>query len=161
MPKRSIEEMHQLGFLGLTPFVACAVAMWLSPWLLPVHIALDFHQLALVYGGLIVAYLSGVGAGAMLAPGVKSIRSFLPSQLATLAALIAIVPQGTFFIAIDAVWRHLILLLALIYLLLRDVNGARLGHLAGWYVDLRQRLTFFAAVSIALIAARLALWGYY
>lgn len=162
MSKRSQQELHQLGFLGLTPFVAGAAALWLCPWLLPWHIALDFHQFALAYGGLVTAYIAGAGAGAgaMLSPGAKNIRSFLPSQLAVLAALVATLPSGVFFLSIGAAWRHAILLLALIYLMLRDLNGERLGHLPRWYVDLRQRLTFFAALSIALMAARLALAGY-
>ncbi len=161
MASKQQMEMTQLGLWGLTPFVVSAVALWLSPWLLPQYIALDFHQLALVYGGAIVAYLAGAGAGATLAPAAQKYESFLPGQLITLVAFVAILPSGVFFIAIDAVWRHLIILLLLFYLLMRDLRAASAGVLPKWYGRLRIRLTLWASLSIILIASRLLLWGYY
>ena len=159
------EEMTRLGLLGLVPFIAGAVALWLSPWLLPRHIALDFHQMALAYGGIIVAYMAGMGAGAMLvsSPGAApdAPRSFLPGMLVTLAAFFFILPPGTFFFSIGAAWRHLVIILLLIYLLLRDLSAVRIGELPGWYGRLRIRLTFWASASLSLIVVRLFLWGYY
>jgi len=155
------EEMTRLGLYGLIPFVASAVALWLSPWLLPQYVALDFHQFALVYGGVVAAYLSGAGAGAMLAPKLKQPRGFLPSILVMLAAFFAILPPGTFFLSVGAVWRHLIILLLLIYLLLRDLNNVEAGLAPRWYGVLRTRLTLWAGVSIALIISRLLLWRFY
>lgn len=155
------EEMTRLGFYGLIPFVAGAVALWLSPMILPQHIALDFHQFALVYGGLIVAYLAGVGGGAFLTPKLKSRESFLPGQLITLVAFAAILPSGVFFLSIGAAWRHVIILALLIYLLMRDLNAVNGGALPRWYGTLRTRLTFWAGLSILLIISRLLLWGFY
>ena len=159
------EEMTRLGLLGLVPFIAGAVALWLSPWLLPRHIALDFHQMALAYGGIIVAYMAGMGAGAMLvsSPGAApdATRSFLPGMLVTLAAFFFILPPGTFFFSIGAAWRHLVIILLLIYLLLRDLSAVRIGELPGWYGRLRIRLTFWASAALSLIVVRLFLWGYY
>lgn len=154
-------EMTRLGFYGLTPFVVSAVALWLSPWLLPRYIALDFHQIALAYGAIIVAYLAGGGAGASLSPAQKLRESFLPGQLITLAAFAAIIPSGTFFLSLDAVWRHLIILVLLVYLLMRDLNAVNAGLFPKWYGALRTRLTFWAGLSIVLIISRLLLWGYY
>lgn len=147
--------------MGLIPFVAGAAAMWLSPWLMPQHMALDFHQIALAYGGIIVAYMAGMGAGAMLPPSLQETRSFLPSMLATLAALLMILPSGTFIISLGAAWRYLVIIMLLIYLLLRDLSAVQAGGLPGWYGRLRVRLTFWACASLTLIMARLFLWGYY
>ena len=55
-PRR--QEMTQLGLLGLAPFVFGAATIWLSPWALPVDVALDIHRVVLAYGAAIVAYLS-------------------------------------------------------------------------------------------------------
>lgn len=161
MPAPQNEEMTQLGLYGVIPFIVAAVALWLSPVLLPQYIALDFHQFALVYGGVIVVYLSGIGAGASLAATANHGRSFLPGMLVALAALVVIVPSGTFFFSIGAVWRHLIILLLMIYLLFRDINNVSAGLLPAWYGNLRTRLTLWAGLSIALIIMRLYVWGFY
>lgn len=155
------EEMTRLGFYGLIPFAAGAIALWISPVILPQHIALDFHHFALVYGGLIVAYLAGVGGAAVLTPKLKTAESFLPGQLITLVAFMAILPSGVFFVSIGAVWRHAIILILLIYLLMRDLNAVNTGVLPRWYGTLRTRLTFWASLAILLIISRLLLWGYY
>lgn len=159
--KRQQEEMTRLGFLGLAPFAAAAIALWLSPWALPPHIALDFHQIALVYGAAIVAYLAGGGAGATLAPGQKLRDSFLPGQLMTLAAVAAVVPDGVFYLSLGAAWRHVVILILLIYLLLRDLQATNAGLFPKWYGVLRMRLTFWASLALLLIISRLLLWGYY
>ena len=159
LPQR--EEMTRLGFYGLIPFAAGAVALWLSPWILPLHIALDFHQIALVYGGLVIAYLAGVGGGAILTPKLKSTESFLPGQLIALVAFAAILPSGVFFLSIGAAWRHAIILILLIYLLMRDLGAVNDGLLPRWYGTLRIRLTFWAGLSIMMIISRLLLLGFY
>ena len=154
-------EMTRLGLLGLTPFVAGAAAVWLSPWALPQHVGLDFHRFALVYGGIIVAYLSGIGAGAMLTPSLRETRSFLPGMIIALAAFVAILPNGTFFFSLGAAQRHGLILLLLIYLLVRDLSAARAGLTPAWYGRLRVRLTLWAGASIGLIILRLVTWGQY
>ena len=153
--------MTRLGFYGLIPFYVCAIALWLSPFILPQYIALDFHQIALAYGAVIAAYLSGIGAGGHFHASRKSRRSFLPSMLITLAAFFAIIPSGVFFMSIGAAWRPVIILLILIYLYFRDMNGVREGALPKWYGALRGQLTLFAGTAIFLIIARLTMWGYF
>lgn len=155
------QEMTKLGFYSLTPFVVPAAALWISPFILPQHIALDFHQLALVYGAVIVAYLSGAGAGVTLAPPQKLRESFIPGQLIALVAFVAVIPDGVLFMWLGAAWRHLIILLLLIYLLMRDMNAASAGLFPKWYGALRLRLTFWAGLSILLIVSRLLMWGFY
>ncbi|WP_425409619.1 DUF3429 family protein [Hyphococcus sp.] len=158
---RQQEEMTRLGFYGLTPFIVSAAALWISPFILPLGLALDFHHLALVYGAIIVAYLSGAGAGVTLAPTQKLRESFLPGQLITLTAFVAVIPDGVLFMTLGAAWRHLVILILLIYLLLRDLNATSAGLFPKWYGALRTRLTLWASLSILLIIIRLLTWGYY
>ena len=158
---RQQREMTSLGLYGLAPFALAAAALWTSPFVLPEHLALDFHRIALVYGAVIVAYLSGAGAGATLAPAQKLQESFVPGQLIALAAFAAIVPDGVFFLSLGAVWRHVVILVLLAYVLMRDLNATNAGLFPKWYGALRLRLTFWAGLFIVLIISRLLLWGYY
>ena len=154
-------QLTTYGLYALTPFVLSAAAMWLSPTILPQYVALDFHQLSLAYSALFIAYLAGAGAGTSLSPAQKLRESFLPGLLITLVAFAAILPNGVFFISIGAAWRHVVILVLLVYLLLRDMNASAAGLFPKWYSALRMRLTFWAGISIVLIISRLVLWGYY
>jgi hypothetical protein len=158
---RQREQMTTLGLYGLAPFAVSAAALWLSPWIVPQWLALDFHQIALAYGAIVVAYLAGAGAGASLSPAQKLRESFVPGQLITLAAFAAIVPNGVFFLSLGGVWRHTVILVLLAYLLMRDLNAANAGLYPKWYGALRLRLTFWAGLFILLIISRLLLWRYY
>lgn len=155
------EEVTQIGVVGLFPFVAAAVVLWLSPWLLPAGAVFHFHQFALLYGAVVVAWLAGAGAGAQLAQKEKDVGSFMPGVLVALIGFLAVLPDGVFFITLGAAWRHAIILILLIYLLLRDQNAVAAGHLPRWYGALRLRLTFWAGLALLLIISRLILWGYY
>lgn len=155
------DEATRLGLMGLIPFIVAAVALWISPFLLPQYIALDFHQLALIYGAVVVAYLAGAGAGAQLAQKTKQSGSFLPGVLIALVGLFAALPNGVFFMSLGAAWRHSVILILLIYLLMRDLNAVSAGLAPRWYGALRTRLTFWAGLAILLVVSRLLLWGYY
>ena len=161
MKRSQHEDVVRLGFYGLTPFVASAVVLWLSPLVAPQHIALDAHRFTLVYGAIVVSFLAGIGAAASIIANREERSSFLPPIIVTLVAVIAIVPDGTFFYSLGAAWRHLIILLALLYLLMRDMAAVDAGFLPRWYGALRSRLTFWAVLSLALIISRLMLWGFY
>lgn len=156
---RQKAEMMQLGLYGLAPFVFAAAAMWLSPAIIPERIALNLHQIVLVYGAVIVAYLAGAGAGATLNPGQKLRESFIPGQLITLVGFAAIIPDSVFYVG--GAWRHFVIAILLGYLLLRDLAAVNAGVLPKWYGALRLRLTFWAVLSLLLIMSRLLLWGYY
>ena len=155
------EEATQLGLIGLAPFFAAAIALWLSPLLLPQHIALDFHQLALTYGAVLVAYLAGTGAGGQLAQKEQNVGSFLPGVLIALTGLVAALPSGVFIMSLGAAWRHSVILVLLIYLLLRDQAAVAAGYAPRWYGALRMRLTFWTGLALLLIISRLLIWGYY
>lgn len=155
------EEVAQIGYIGLIPFIAAAVVLWLSPWLLPAGAVFHFHQFALVYGAVVVAGLAGGGAGAQLAQKEKNVGSFLPGVLIALVGLLAASPDGVFFITLGAAWRHLIILVLLIILLFRDQSAVAAGYLPRWYGILRARLTFWTGLALLLIVSRLLMWGYY
>jgi hypothetical protein len=122
--------MTRLGQLGVLPVMIAALALWLSPWVIPQHIALDFHQFALLYGAILIAYFAGAGAGAQLAEKESRAGSFAPGVLCALAGLAAALPNGVFFISLGAPWRHGVILALLVYLLMRDLNAAAGGFLA-------------------------------
>ncbi|MEM8936003.1 MAG: DUF3429 domain-containing protein [Pseudomonadota bacterium] len=161
MSERRQTEMTTLGFLGLIPFWAGALALWASPMIVPVFVALDFHRIALAYGALIVAYLAGVGSGGGLSPDKSQYRSFLPGQLIVLGAFAVLILGGVFQFALGDAWRHVVIIVLLVYLLLRDLAAVTEGRLPAWYGKLRVRLTFWASAALILIALRLFLWGQY
>ncbi len=151
------EEMTRLGLFGLAPFVFGAAVMWTSPLIAPQWMALNIHTLVLSYGGIIAAYMAGVGAGA----GLKSHApaSLLGGMIATLAAWFAIWPGGFLYFSVPSVQRYLILIAVYVWILMRDLRAA--GEFPSWYGALRTRLTFWACISLVLIMARLLSWHNY
>ena len=154
---RRQEELTSLGFVALAPIVFGAAFVWLSPFLIPQWVALNVHTLVLTYAGIVAAYLAGVGAGAALQSHAP--QSFLPGMLAALAAWFAILHGGVLTVSAPAVWRYVILIAVYIWLLMRDL--AAVDEIPSWYGALRTRLTFWTAISLALIMARLFAWGHY
>lgn len=163
MKRSEYDRIVRLGFYAVTPFVIVAAAMWISPFVLPQHMALDLERGGLVYGALLAALFAGVGICADLtgASPAGGRRSLTPAIVAFFVAFLAIIPNGFFFFGIGAAWRYLILLLTFLFLLMRDLDAVRAGQLPQWYGDLRSRLTFWIVLSSALTTARLMLWGYY
>lgn len=151
------EEMTRFGMLALAPFIFGAAMMWMAPLIIPQWVALNVHTLVLAYGGIIAAYIAGVGAGA----GLKSRApiSLLPGMIATLFAWFAIWPSGFLTYSLPAVQRYMILIAVFVWILLRDLRAA--GDFPSWYGALRTRLTFWASISLILIMARLISWRYF
>ena len=158
---RKQEELTRLGFLGLIPFGTAAILIWFVPLVAPKStFPLMLHSMALAYGGVIASYMAGIGAGGLLAGPPKTDEAFLPGMIAALVAWLAIWTNMPFGIVIPGAWRHAMVLLVLIYLLLRDLRAVEAGNLPSWYGALRMRLTFWASVSILAIMSRLILWGH-
>lgn len=151
------DEMTRLGLFSVAPFVVGAAVMWTSPLILPQWAALNIHTLVLSYGGIVAAYLAGVGAGAAFKS--RAPVSALPGAIAALAAWFAIWPGGFLYFSVPAVQRYLILIAVFVWLLLRDLRAA--GDFPSWYGALRTRLTFWTCVSLFLIMARLLSWHNY
>lgn len=155
-------EMTRLGLYGLIPFAFGAIAVWITP-LLPdgAGFARTMHSMVLAYSGIITVYLAGVGAGGLVA-GPRGVNdALLPNMVVTLIAFLAVWTNLPFHLDIPLAWRHAILFLALIYLLLRDLRAVEAGNLPQWYGPLRIRLTFWASLSILAIISKLILTGNY
>lgn len=151
------EEMTRLGFLGLAPFAAGALIMWTSPLIVPQWIALNVHTLVLSYGGIVAAYLAGVGAG--IALNSHRSGSALPGAIAALCAWFATLHGGILTFSVGAVQRYLILIAVFVWILMRDLQAQ--GDAPSWYGALRTRLTFWACIFLILIMARLLSWRFY
>lgn len=160
MSQHKQDEYTRWGLLGVIPLLVAAVAVWLSPLILPQHIALDFAWGALIYLGVIIGFLSGVGAGLELHPQ-NSFRTFLPYTITILAVVILLLPSGVFIFATPMAWRFVGVIVLLLYILMRDVNATAQSQAPGWYGPLRIRLTFWAGMSATMIAIRLAFWRFY
>lgn len=155
------EEMTRLGLFGLLPLAIPAIGVWLSPWALPMGFALDLHQMALAYAAVAAAYLTGVGAGGVLAAGGRTQERLLAGMIALLVIAVAAWGGGLFRLVLGAAWRYALIVGVLLYLWMRDRRAVAEGQLPAWYGALRTRLTFWACLCLAAIMSRLLLWGYY
>ncbi len=158
-PRR--EELTTLGLLGLAPFALGALALWLSPLLLPQFIATNVFKLSFTYAGVIAGYMAGMGAGALLLTGKPTEERFLPGMIAALMACFTILPSFSVVIDLDYFWRIGLLILVFVYLLMRDLRAVKAGGMPIWYGNLRMRLTFWACLLLAVMAVRLLFWGFY
>lgn len=150
--------LTRLGHYGLLPLILAAIAVWAAPWGMPFNIAMDMHQLALAYAGVVAAYLAGIGAGGAIAGGSREV-SVAGGMVAVIVAWIAIGQASVLAIAPGNVWRYIAVIVVLAWLLARDLSAASSGALPAWYADLRTRLTLWASLLLALIALRLAALG--
>jgi hypothetical protein len=156
----SREEMTRLGNWGLAPIALGAALLWLAPFVVPQWIALNFQTIAMAYAGVIVAWLAGAGAGAMLTKeGPRD--SFLPGMIAALVAWFAIWPGGFLTFSVPAVYRYLLLIGVFAWLYVRDQAFVQRGFWPAWYGELRQRLSLWMIVGLVLIMSRMIMWGYF
>lgn len=152
-------EMTRLGYYGLLPLMLAAIGLWLAPWLAPMSLAFDLHQLALAYAGVVAAYLAGIGAGGTLAGLNRAPSSFLGGMIAVLVVWVAVGQAGILRILPGTLWRYGFVMLVLFYLLARDLGAVSAGQLPRWYGDLRARLTAWASLLLLAIAFRLLMLG--
>jgi len=151
------EELVFLGRLSLIPF-AVGVA---GVWILPHALAIDVHRIVLAYGAIVAAYLAGIGAGGILVSKSGSTESLTASVVTVFVAWSALwLAMGSFF-HVAPVWRYFLIIGVWIFLLLRDSRAIERRQLPSAYGPLRAQMTFWAVLAMALIAARLALWGQY
>lgn len=135
-----------LGLLGLIPFAAGALSLWVAlPWLDP-QAGL---RLTVIYGALILSFLGGIRWGTAIGPydtGRQSLE-FSASVLGSLAGLAA-----AFLPAIPGL---ALLVVGFLMQGLWDVTSVDAGRLPAWFGRLRMLLTTGAV--IALVAALVAL----
>lgn len=146
-------ELTQLGLIGLIPFVVAAFSVWLSPLLVPSRLAMDLREAAFIYAAVIVAHLAAFDGPRPAREGGLQ-RALLPGVIVLVVAVVAALPSGTFGLPFGVVARAILLIGAFLYLLMRDLRDVEAGVYAPWYRALRNRLTFWASISLAMIAAR-------
>ncbi len=149
MPRQ--RELIYLGYSGLIPFAAGALSQWAPAGIASADIVLAAREIMLAYGAIIVGYMAGMGAGALIVTEKPATDRLWPGMAATLAAWVAIWP-AVGGVGAGALVRHLVLIGALLYLLFRDLNAVKAGGLPDWYAHLRIRLTAGASASLAISA---------
>ncbi len=146
------DDLTRLGLYAAAPFVFAAAIMWASPLIIPQWVALNIHTLILAYGGVIAAFFAGAAASGALYAGAASRAA--PFLIACLAAWFAIWPSGFLYFSVPAVWRYLILIIVFLWLSMRGTSQSAYGAV-------QTRMTFWIAVSLVLIMARLIAWRHF
>ncbi|MGF1544691.1 MAG: DUF3429 domain-containing protein [Parvularculaceae bacterium] len=144
-------ELTFLGYAGLLPFAAGAV----GAWVLPAPHAAEAAGVGVAYGGIIAAYMAGVGAGELLV-GVRAEGPREPLLAGMVAALVAWLAAAPAIFGVDPSLAARAGALAIVFawLLLRDLRAVRRGGLPAWYGPLRIRLTLGACAALGAIAIR-------
>jgi hypothetical protein len=146
------DDLTRLGLYAVAPFVFGAAIMWLSPIIVPQWAALNVHTLILPYGGVIAAFFAGAAAASALQAGDPSRAA--PYFAAALIAWFAIWPSGFLYFSVPAVWRYLILIFVFVWLSMRGTSYSGYG-------SVQQRMTFWIAISLMIIMARMIAWRHY
>ena len=137
-----------LGLLGLVPFVAGGLGVWLNG-LGDLRYALP--MLVLIYGALIASFLGGVRWGAAMQNGVTAEQ---PRYL-----VISIIPSLLAFVALTLPITSGLVLLIIIFLsqALTDVLAVKAGQLKSWFAPLRMVLSTGVCLSLASILTEMLL----
>ncbi len=142
-------ELTLLGYAGLIPFVLGAATVLACRFAGENALAETAAQIVIAYGGIIAAYMAGMGAGAAIAPGAPLSREpLLLTMLAALAAWVGLSGMGSS----PAFWRPLVLAIVFCALLRRDLGATGRGEFPVWYGPLRWRLTIGAVSSLFIVA---------
>ncbi|MAK10420.1 MAG: DUF3429 domain-containing protein [Rhizobiales bacterium TMED83] len=137
-----------LGVLGLVPFVAGGVLVWLPQ---VQNIAPTIPPLVFFYAALIVSFLGGVRWGAAMqnrAMGAVLARELCASVVPTLITL------ACYILSLPAAIAMLLVLI--ISQGLVDILAARQNKLVGWYAPLRLLLSGVAGAALVSTLAYLA-----
>ncbi|MEO1252741.1 MAG: DUF3429 domain-containing protein [Pseudomonadota bacterium] len=155
--RRERLEMTALGLAGLIPFAASAFVVWIPATLLaPFTSAAPVFALA--YAAVIAAYLTGAGAGAILAQPSGPRRWFAPGQILLLIVFFAALPDGVLYDLAHSI-RFPIVIAAFLAILAMDLGSAREQRFPPWYGKLRIALTAGVVASLAAVLAHPSVWG--
>ncbi|MBB4658283.1 DUF3429 domain-containing protein [Parvularcula dongshanensis] len=144
-------DAQALGYAGLLPFAAGALAPWVFP-----AFANAFLGWLLAYGAVILSFMGGARwALAMTSPEARQGRLFSGLLAAVAPALLAwamLVPEA--ILPIPLAFRLIVLGVGFALLLLDDRAGARAGEGPAWWAPLRTRLTIGVEAALAVAALR-------
>jgi len=129
-----------LGFLGLVPFLAGGIGVWL-PGLGDLVYALPL--LVMVYAALIASFLGGVRWGTAMQNGARQAPYLV----------ISIVPSLLAFVAVNLPISSAYILLMVIFLAqcVTDLIAVKAGHIEAWFAPLRIALTTGVCLSLMSI----------
>ena len=159
MSSNQRDDLSNILIYCVFPFLLAAVVLWLSPLIIPSRISLGVTQAVLIFGAVLVSFLSGIGAGVSLAPGIKNPRPVGSSLAIMIIAVFTIAPNGLFYLG--TAWRYLIILVLLLAVLMRDMTIHSSGNLPRWYIQARTRMTTWSSLFIGIIIIRLMSLVYY
>jgi len=136
--------IHVLAWLGVFPFVLCALGIWLFPpppgWL-P-----DYPSIVNTYGLLILGFMAGAWWGQMLTnPGQIPLNLFLTSNVFALCGFLGalLLPQA---------WQSVSLGLLFLLLLVVDRELRRQGVIDAAYWRTRVGVTLVVLACLVLVA---------
>lgn len=130
---------ESLTYAGTLPLAGCALLLLMG------FSGLNFHTIALAYGAVIVAFLSGIHWGLYLTVKRKpKVNLFISSNVLTLVAFAALLfmPQTI---------AYLLLILCFLGLLALDgqLNAAQI--FPRWFYDLRRNATVIVVLSLLIL----------
>ncbi len=126
-----------LGYAGLVPFVASALALWVAPVRLHGFVLYSL----LTYSAVILSFMGAIHWG--LAMRDEDVSS--PVQLG-----LSVVPPlvGWVALALSPMMSFVVLIIAFGVLYVADTRAARLGLAPSWYPRLRLPLTVIVVLSL-------------
>lgn len=131
-------QAEWLGYAGLIPFVTLAMLFLLVEG----NVRQEIGRALVGYGAVIISFL-GAAHWAIAISGTNRSHSSIFMLIAVLPALL-----GWMATLLPLVYGAFIILISLCMLYLIDSHR---GTWCAWYLVLRRRLTFIAAVSIAAV----------
>ncbi|MEM9262740.1 MAG: DUF3429 domain-containing protein [Pseudomonadota bacterium] len=143
-------ELSLLGYSGLIPFFVGALMTFVDKG----PNAFLGASIVIAYGTVIVSYMAGMGAGALIVKDKPAGRPLLPGMICTLIVWIATLGfllNGKMIVGATAM---LAMIATFAYLLFIDLIAVEKGGLPDWYGPLRIRLTIGACSALALASFR-------
>lgn len=160
------ERATILGYLGLLPFVAGTILIWLTPRFFGSAFTGVFLYWELVYGAVILSFLGGIrwGFAIMDTKGISeylSLERLTGSVLPPLIGWLLVVPASLLPSIPGALsLRFGILLIAFVYMMDSDMRASKEGTAPAWYGSLRLKITIWLSALLLLVILRMLQWGW-
>lgn len=133
-----------LGYAGLIPFLASALAAWILPY---EHLLLA-QSVQVAYGAVILSFMGAVHWGlAMAGTGVEG-RPWRAMTWKRLGGSVVPALIGWLALLIFPLWGQALLFLGFVLVFLGDVTMVKLEAAPPWYPKLRKPLTVIVLSSL-------------
>lgn len=147
--------MTLLGAAGLIPFIGAAAGLWLPSGVLPTIIENGLGDFLLIYAAVIIAYLTGLNAGAKLQNASHSTGQFASGQALLLVAFFLALPMSAAFSTPLPDWaRFFLMSVVFAIVLVMDLSLARRSQIPQWFRRLRIFLTSCVGACLLLAAVK-------